>query len=90
MPRDVQCTTSRCFDRETRDDISGPFWGNRGKRLPNYKQGILYAEEPQFVIVRGGNVKEMTVDDSPFFHARGKKNEHLPFFTARGKRIKLT
>lgn len=87
ISEDIQCTSSRCFDREVREDLSGPFWGNRGKRT--YKNEILYAEEPEYVIVRGGHVEETAIEENPFFHARGKKRDESPFFALRGKKVKL-
>lgn len=70
-----RCATSNCMKRALQDDV-GPFWANRGKKDPTYRQEHLYAEEPHWVLVRRAQdrLTPLMYDFDPFFVTRGKKD----------------
>lgn len=82
------------------DDMAGPFWANRGKKDPIFKNEPLFVEEPSWIVVRVREDPEF--QEEPFFVSRGKKEtggllssqtrdflqSDAPFFAARGKRFR--
>ncbi|XP_044256961.1 uncharacterized protein LOC123006501 [Tribolium madens] len=68
----VSCSIGNCVKRSSGQEEFGPFWANRGKKDPTYIRSKLFAEEPQWILVRQDE-KDIN-DNEPFYVTRGKKN----------------
>lgn len=67
------CKSFICLKRGIRQDDVGPFWANRGKKNPTYKNDQLFVQEPHWILVRRDDDRGIS-DYDPFFITRGKKN----------------
>lgn len=74
--KDTYCKSHVCWKRAIRQEEMGPFWANRGKRYPTYKNNMLFVQEPHWILVRRD--EESAVSDfDPFFITRGKKADNV-------------
>lgn len=72
VKNDLPCKSRLCLKRGIRQDEMGPFWANRGKRNPMYKNDRLFVQEPNWILVRRDDERGIS-DYDPFFTTRGKK-----------------
>lgn len=66
-------TTKDFFQRSIRQD---KFFNERISRDPTYNEDVLYADEPQWTVVRSRTSEELP-QYHPFFMARGKRDGTL-------------